>query len=193
MTKIEKMEQSIKNTERISVKLFGNINPEDTYCINRLSGKETVTALRARISRCLPGVSVEIYDGIGNKAHGSLQLRNLRDTYDLDFIIAYREILNDELNDALAEIELLKNGSHKATSNQTELDPYDVLNIQKDAGEEAIREAYRKKSSRLHPDKIMGMDQSIIDYANKKMGELNVARDKALENLSTDERSGTSD
>jgi len=57
--------------------------------------------------------------------------------------------------------------------------PYQVLGLDPDADEAAIKKAYRKLIVVNHPDKLMaqGLPQEFIDLANEKMAAINGAYD----------------
>jgi preprotein translocase subunit Sec63 len=65
---------------------------------------------------------------------------------------------------------------------KTELDPYLVLGIDRDAGETEIRTAYRDLVARYHPDKHQG--NPLEGLAAEKMAEIN----RAYEILSNPDR-----
>ena len=58
--------------------------------------------------------------------------------------------------------------------------PYEVLNINQDASDQAVKQAYRKLIRENHPDTLMaqGVPQEFIDIANAKMATINVAYDR---------------
>ncbi|MCW8916071.1 MAG: DnaJ domain-containing protein [Magnetovibrio sp.] len=59
-------------------------------------------------------------------------------------------------------------------------DPYEVLGVNAEASDTAVKSAYRKLIHENHPDKLMaqGMPQEFIDLANEKMTVINGAYDK---------------
>src|SRR5262245_55217881 len=50
------------------------------------------------------------------------------------------------------------------------IDPYDVLDIEPEADEEQIQEAYRKAISSVHPDRVhsLGLPREFVELANKR-------------------------
>ena len=188
------IELNINIIESISVKLIGKIGTGVEYYRRPTSGDVTVSFIRSKIIKKLSGITgVVIYDGAGNEANGNWKLKNLRVSYNMGYVLSYREAFIDYINIATAENKSLKEQnkklrkeskkhSIKINNNQAHMDPYEVLHVSKDATEEDITKAYREKSSKLHPDKIQTMDQSIIDFATEKMKELNMARDLAIIN-----------
>jgi DnaJ like chaperone protein len=60
-----------------------------------------------------------------------------------------------------------------------EPDPYEILGVNRDAGDEEIKRAYRKLIRENHPDVLVaqGMPQEFIDLANQKMAAINAAYD----------------
>ena len=57
--------------------------------------------------------------------------------------------------------------------------PYEVLGVDREAGDDEIKKAYRKLIHENHPDKLMaqGLPQEFIDLANEKMAAINSAYD----------------
>ncbi|MBO31961.1 MAG: TerB family tellurite resistance protein [Rhodospirillales bacterium] len=67
--------------------------------------------------------------------------------------------------------------SHMGTK---EANPYQILGVERDAGEKEIKSAYRKLIRENHPDTLIaqGMPQEFIDVANEKMARINGAYDQ---------------
>ena len=67
--------------------------------------------------------------------------------------------------------------SHTGTART---DPYAILGIPRDAGDDELRAAYRRLIREHHPDRLMaqGMPQDFIDIANEQMAAINVAYDE---------------
>ena len=61
-----------------------------------------------------------------------------------------------------------------------EEDPYEILDIDHDVSDEAVKRAYRKLIRENHPDTLMaqGVPQEFIDLANAKMATINAAYDR---------------
>ncbi len=59
-------------------------------------------------------------------------------------------------------------------------DPYEILDLTKDASDDEVKAAYRKLIRDNHPDVMMakGLPQEFIDLANEKMATINAAYDK---------------
>ncbi len=59
-------------------------------------------------------------------------------------------------------------------------DPYQVLRLTRDATEEEVKTAYRKRSREYHPDTLIGqgLPKEFIDLANEKMAAINTAYDR---------------
>jgi DnaJ like chaperone protein len=59
-------------------------------------------------------------------------------------------------------------------------DPYLILGLSHDAGEEEVKRTYRKLSRENHPDRLIaqGLPQEFIDLGNEKMAHINDAYDK---------------
>jgi len=58
--------------------------------------------------------------------------------------------------------------------------PYEILDVSKDASDDQVKKAYRDLIRENHPDKVMaqGLPQEFIDLANEKMASINAAYDK---------------
>lgn len=59
-------------------------------------------------------------------------------------------------------------------------DPYEVLNVNRNASEEEIKSAYRKLCRKYHPDRYA--DNPLKDLAEEKMREINEAYDYIMNN-----------
>ena len=59
----------------------------------------------------------------------------------------------------------------------TNIDPYEVLGLSKDASFEEIKASYRRLSREYHPDFTMDKSDEIITQATKKMQQINEAYD----------------
>ncbi len=57
-------------------------------------------------------------------------------------------------------------------------DPYEVLGVAPDAGEDEVKKAYRELAKKYHPDNYANSEFS--DIANEKMKEINEAYDEIL-------------
>ena len=59
-------------------------------------------------------------------------------------------------------------------------DPYEVLGIDRAAGDEEIKDAYRKLVRENHPDTLIaqGVPQEFVDLATEKMATINAAYDR---------------
>ncbi|HBR31242.1 MAG TPA: molecular chaperone DnaJ, partial [Clostridiales bacterium] len=55
-------------------------------------------------------------------------------------------------------------------------DPYRVLNINSNATDEEVKQAYRKLAKRYHPDNYI--NNELADLAAEKMKEINAAYDE---------------
>lgn len=54
-------------------------------------------------------------------------------------------------------------------------DHFSVLGIDKGASNEEIKKAYRTLAAQYHPDKVSHLGKELIDFANKKISEINTA------------------
>lgn len=60
-------------------------------------------------------------------------------------------------------------------------DPYEVLNISRNATEEEIKSVYRELSKKYHPDRYS--NNPLRDLAEEKMREINEAYDSLMKNM----------
>lgn len=60
----------------------------------------------------------------------------------------------------------------------SEIDPYAVLGIERNAGERDIKQAYRKLISQNHPDKLGDVPQELKRRAEQRAGEINAAYER---------------
>ncbi|MFW5606685.1 MAG: DnaJ domain-containing protein [Campylobacter hyointestinalis] len=59
--------------------------------------------------------------------------------------------------------------------NTNDLDPYKILEIDKDASFDEIKKQYRKLAKQNHPDFLAGADEKVISNATKRLQEINEA------------------
>jgi DnaJ like chaperone protein len=61
-----------------------------------------------------------------------------------------------------------------------EADPYEILGVDRSAGDDEVKSAYRNLIRENHPDRLMaeGLPQEMIDVANEKMAHINDAYDR---------------
>ena len=59
-------------------------------------------------------------------------------------------------------------------------DPYVILGVSRDAGDDEIKSAYRKLVRENHPDRLVaqGMPQEFVDLANERLATINAAYDR---------------
>ncbi len=67
-------------------------------------------------------------------------------------------------------------------------DPYEILEINKNASQEEIRSAYRKLVKKYHPDKYQG--NPLADLAEEKLQEINEAYDFLTKNGAAPQNAG---
>ena len=63
------------------------------------------------------------------------------------------------------------------SKDSSDIDPYEVLGVSKDASFEEIKASYRRLSREYHPDFTMDKSDEIITQATKKMQQINEAYD----------------
>ncbi|HYH36922.1 MAG TPA: TerB family tellurite resistance protein [Azospirillum sp.] len=66
---------------------------------------------------------------------------------------------------------------HCALCGRPDTDPYAVLGVARDAGDTAIKTAYRRLVQEHHPDRLIaqGLPKEFVDLANEKMAAINAA------------------
>jgi len=67
--------------------------------------------------------------------------------------------------------------NHFRRENDRAFDPHQVLGVEKGAGAEAIRTAYRALAKKYHPDRFQNMDlpREMLDYAAAMLVRINLA------------------
>ena len=82
------IEDDIFSVEGIAVELNGPIRPSAEYYITPTNEETSVSDfIRIRIMKKIVNIkSVVVFDGLGRVAHGNYLLKNLRLTYELDWI-----------------------------------------------------------------------------------------------------------
>lgn len=56
-------------------------------------------------------------------------------------------------------------------------DPYAVLGIRSDVSDDELEQAWRRRMSEYHPDRVANAAQEIRDIADRRAGEINQAYD----------------
>ncbi|RAZ61242.1 DnaJ domain-containing protein [Campylobacter hyointestinalis] len=79
------------------------------------------------------------------------------------------------LSDDLCEQLFTKFGAELRYKNTNDLDPYKILEIDKDASFDEIKKQYRKLAKQNHPDFLAGADEKVISNATKRLQEINEA------------------
>lgn len=69
---------------------------------------------------------------------------------------------------------------HAMFMTRAEPDPYEIIGVSRNAGNDEIKSAYRRLIRENHPDVLVakGMPQEFIDVANQRMAAINAAYDK---------------
>ncbi len=68
--------------------------------------------------------------------------------------------------------------SHSAPGTGTDRDPHEVLGVQRGASEQEIKDAYRDKMKRYHPDRVSGLGEELQQVATQKTLEIQRAYDR---------------
>ena len=67
-------------------------------------------------------------------------------------------------------------GPEKAEeAKQATFDPYEVLGVPRDAGQDQIREAYHRASQQYHPDKVAHLGEELQELAARKFLDIQKA------------------
>jgi DnaJ like chaperone protein len=67
---------------------------------------------------------------------------------------------------------------HDAPGNRQALDPYQTLGVAPDAGQDEIRQAYRRLAAQYHPDKAAHLGEELRLLAEKKFKAIQEAYEK---------------
>jgi DnaJ like chaperone protein len=105
---------------------------------------------------------------------------------DLTYQIAStdHEITKNELNtiDIIASQLGISEEDHRTIMNKythhSKKDYYSVFGLEPGASPETIKKAYRVMASQYHPDKVSHLGKELIEFANKKFTEINMAYDE---------------
>jgi hypothetical protein len=103
-------------------------------------------------------------------------------------ILLYRYLLKSRSNSGHASkpFETRQNDSRTGASHGDAAEegwkpprtPYEVLNLQPDADQEAIKAAYRKLANQYHPDKVSHLGKEFQDLAERRFKEIKEAYEK---------------
>jgi len=68
----------------------------------------------------------------------------------------------------------------ESLSVQPATDPYDILNVDSDATDQQVHDAYRRAVAQVHPDRVqtMGLPREFLELANKRSALINDAFNK---------------
>lgn len=70
-----------------------------------------------------------------------------------------------------------RNGSPTSSSNKAN-DPYDVLQIPREASQEEIKAAYKHLAGKYHPDKVLHLGEEFQSLAEERFKEIQAAYQK---------------
>ena len=65
--------------------------------------------------------------------------------------------------------------NYKFEKNRSIKDPFEVLEIEKNASVEKIKEAYRRMANKYHPDKVVHLGKEFQEIAEKRFKEIQKA------------------
>jgi hypothetical protein len=185
MKSLHHIEQRIFEVDGIRAELSGPVSGHADYWTNKFNGDKRVTEFKSRFAQRYPDVSIVLYDGVGRDAHGGYLLKNLRATYEFDWIQDTVYLYALLVQEQQKQIESLKEamGESTGTGNLTpaEPDPYEILGAAPGSSDEEIAQAYKRKITRFHPDKLSGLDEAIIAFGNERSQMINRARDQILQ------------
>jgi hypothetical protein len=180
MPSLTHIEQCIFNIDGIRASLSGPATGLQDYWTNRFSGDRRVSEFKKRFSVRYPNVDIVLYDGLGRVAPGQYLMKNLRVTHDFGWIQDTVAVYDEY-------IESLKIALQQATQTTNvapaEMDPYEVLGVDRNSSIDEIRQAYRLQIRRFHPDKLGGLalDQAFIQFGTERTQLINGARDQIFE------------
>ena len=181
MKSLHHVEQRIFEVEGIRASLSGPVSGHAEYWTNKFNGDKKVTEFRKRFAQRYPDVTVVLYSGIGRVAGGGYLMKNLRATYEFSWIQETLSLYDLAIEQQHDEIEALKSALDEANENadttQAEPDPYAILGVDHTSSDDEITQAYRRKISRFHPDRLSGLNEAIIELCNERSQMINRARD----------------
>lgn len=172
MNNKELMEE-IYNVEGFTVHIDNSMIDFKSYykrSFNDLNG--TVSQWRKKFEKRYPNCTVVIHKGNGDIAHGRMFITNVRDSY-------YLTKLREEIESlkAITHIYEEQLNSYNTDHVDSDLDPYEVLGVDRDCDFAEIKEAYRRLCNSFHTDKLSqyGLHADLLQFATKKMQVINVA------------------
>lgn len=187
MTALSRLEQTIFDVDGVRVELSGNAPITAAYWTNRFNANGTVADFRRRFATRYPGIEMVVFDGIGARASGLYLMKNLRATYEFSWIRDRVSVFHDMVTDQKKQIRALKKALRKAEAaadtvgdeeEDDAFDPYAELGVAREASDEEIRMAFKKRMSLFHPDKFNDKDPLVLDYITEKAQRLNRAREE---------------
>lgn len=182
------IEQRIFDVDGIRAELSGPVSGHPDYWTNRLNGDKNLKEFKDRFTKRYPGVSIVVYDGTGQEAHGNYLLKNLRATYEFDWIQERFQLFALFMRQQQERIEALEQAASAGPATLPEPDAYALLGVASDCTDAELKAAYQRKISRFHPDKLSGLDEAIIAFGNQQAQAINRARDRILQERHDDER-----
>lgn len=69
-------------------------------------------------------------------------------------------------------------------------DPYEVMGVSPQAGDDEIKRVYRELIRKYHPDNYAGADSTLVELANEKFQEVQAAYNEIMERRSLGDYSG---
>lgn len=193
MKSLHHIEQRIFDVDGVRAELSGPVSGYPDYWTNRFNADKTVAEFKSRFAQRYPAVSIVLYDGIGHIAHGNYLIKNLRATYEFDWIKDKVDLYDLYIHEQNEKIESLEQAREQAKEvgevMREEPDPYQMLGVDRDSSRDEVIQAYRRKILRFHPDKLSGLDEAIIAFGNEQAQKINRARDQILQEREDDHES----
>ena len=180
MPSLIQVEQSIFDVDGIRVALSGPVTGLQDYWVNRMNGDKSVSEFKTRFFGRYPNVDIELCDGLGRVANGNRMMKNLRVTYEFDWI-QESTAAHDQY------MVSLKNALRAATQAGNvalaDPDPYEILSVNRNSTDQEIKDAHRVQIRRFHTDRLggMGLDAAFIQFGNERSQLINRARDQIAE------------
>jgi len=174
--KMAKADGTVTRSEIAAFKEVFQIPPDELKNVGRLfdqarrdaRGFEPYAKQIGRMFERHPAVLEELLDGLFHIARADGRVTGEE--------LSYLERVAESLGLARERWARLR----AANVGPDEADPFAILGVAHDAGDEEIKRAYRKLVRENHPDSLIaeGLPQEFIDLANEKLAGINAAYDR---------------